>query len=145
MDEADTIHCLEQSQFDLDSEIQVLGATFDDETFVADLDYTEFHISDTDDIQECEESSETNLEIDIDLIFESLTNESNIPWEFPDEFNLKDFLNMLKDSAEVDPDWNTDEGIPAKEKAILDNLLNTSDILSFFTASVGSFMPNQNN
>ena len=52
VDEADTIHCLEQSQFDINSEIQVLGTTFDDETFVADLDYTEFDISDTDDIQE---------------------------------------------------------------------------------------------
>ena len=72
-----------------------------------------------------------NLEIDFDLILESLTNESNIPWEFPDQFNLKDFLNMLKDSAEVDPDWDTDEGIAAKEKAILDNLLTSNDILSF--------------
>ena len=137
MDEAETIYCLEQSQFDLDSEIQVLGATFDDETFVADLDYTEFDISDTDDIQECEETSETNLEIDFDLILESLTNESNIPWEFSDQFNLKDFLNMLKDSAEVDPDWDTDEGIVAKEKAILDNLLNSNDILSFLQLQWG--------
>ena len=117
MDEADTIHCLEQSQFDIDSEIQVLGATFDDETFVADLDYTEFDISDTDDIQECEEGSEMNLEIDFDLILESLTNESNIPWEFPDQFNLKDFLNMLKDSAEVDPDWDTDKRDSCKRKS----------------------------
>ena len=78
-----------------------------------------------------------NLEIDFDLILESLTNESNIPWEFPDRFNLKDFLNMLKDSAEVDPNWDTDEGIAAKEKAILDNLLNSNDILSFLRLQWG--------